>query len=381
MSTVLPNAADELLERQKANTQAKMSWRQSKKASSLMRAFGFGAGIYASTDGPPREIESFTCNAPISLPDILAYLPPGSHILGSKELPQYIPQAIRECQAATAARLGVPRDDICWFLQFPQRIATGVPLSHSASVASIECRVALMIFGEALALEAALLLEQHAALVEECPVAPSSTDNSSPEKSRDEDEVDPEYIQELPPPDPEVCNRPSVRVGVNETCTLIEAAEGIMLPILRGYRDKVPRRAWRSVCHKGLRKAWNAFTAMEQEAEEEDEEESSSMSASSTANHAHPKPTGQMQDGGKSGVSAFDSSGFTMSGSEIPPPYDPYDEEWSLWGEFDIIRNTSLVLGGLVWNELQADSEDVVRHAGSDNAFRTLPCRFDRGRM
>lgn len=240
---------------------------RSRRPSTLIPIFGGNAGIYARVDHPVRDICSYDQCCAISLSDVYAHVPAGRGVLGSKDVPQHIPQAIREHQAAVSTILSTPREDICWFVQMPHTVATGLALSHTASLASTPCQMALMVFGEALALEAGLLLEQHAGLVHE-----SAADTSTSRPLATGDDADDTAAAEpgrsscpppLPEPDPLVCNQQLVRCGVNQTCTITEAIDGVTLPIIQRYRRKLPSSAWRSVCTKAMHKAVSAHGAVQ----------------------------------------------------------------------------------------------------------------------
>ena len=43
-----------------------------------------------------------------------------------------------------------------------------------------------------------------------------------------------------------------VRCGVNERCSLKEAVDCTLKPMLRRYRRQLPRQRWRAVCGKAM---------------------------------------------------------------------------------------------------------------------------------
>ena len=333
----------------------------------MIPTFGFGAGIYAATHTPVRDIASYCCCSAIALPDITAHLPPGSDLLGSRDAPQCIPQAIREFQAAASVALGAPRDDICWFIQFPQRVSTGQPLSHSASIASPECQMSLMLFGEALALEAGLLLEQHKGLVRE---AAAEAPADVAQRSDGEAASPPQPT----PPSPAARAQRIIRCGVNETCTLAEAVGGVIAPIVRRYARTLRRCAWHSVCCKALRKAQASLAALQQAAVEQASAGASSAD-SRTGTHG-PGPQAEGAGGGAAVAAAgsceagapTDSSGVSCSdASNTAEGSATGDDGWA--DELQQMQDLLAVVAHCIWSEMQADAppgwvRSHVRRAG-----------------
>lgn len=355
--TTQPHFASPAIARQPSTEQPhpKARWPRAHRPASVIPAFGFGAGIYASTHTPVRDIASYCCCSAITLADITAHLPPGSDLLGSRDAPQCIPQAIREFQAAASVALGAPRDDICWFIQFPQRVSTGQPLSHSASIASPECQMSLMLFGEALALEAGLLLEQHKGLV--CEAAAEAPADVA-QRSDGEAASPPQPT----PPSPAARAQRIIRCGVNATCTLAEAVGGVIAPIVRRYARTLRRCVWRSVCCKALRKAQASLAALRQAADEQASAGASSADSRTEAGGPGPQVEGS---GGGAAVAAAASS------CEAGPPTDnsgvscsdaSNTAEGSSTGddgcadELQQMHDLLAVVAHCIWSEMQADA-------------------------
>eukprot|EP00892_Ulva_mutabilis_P001172 jgi/Ulvmu1/11055/UM007_0237.1 len=337
---------------------------KSRRPTTLVPLFGYNAGIYASVDMPVRDISSYSQSCAISLSDVCAQIPAGSDVLGSKDIPQYVPQAIREHQAAVSASIGVPREDICWFVQMPHTVPNGQPLSHSASIASTQCRISLMVFGEVLALEAGLLLEQHAALVKDSAAEVSANREDLP--PADEAEANTAAgtspgqlcLSEPVMPDATVCSQQLVRCGVNGTCTITEAVDGIIMPVVRRYRRKLPHAVWRGVCCKAMRKAESAYAAI-----------SAGMAAKAAAQVLSPRcgstesvqgaHTGSMREGcapieaAEPSRTNDSSEGSTPDTTRSAEGFGEAEEEVS---ECQAMCAISASIAHFLWEELRADA-------------------------
>lgn len=87
----------------------------------------------------PRPIAEFLSAATISYGDLRAAADPAARLVNFSQhaMSTLLPQAM----ASKAARLRPAQacTDVCWFVQTPYEVATGTPLSVSASLSSPEC--------------------------------------------------------------------------------------------------------------------------------------------------------------------------------------------------------------------------------------------------
>lgn len=322
-----------------------------RRPADVVPAFGFGAGIYSSIHEPERDIASYRCCAPITLNGVLEHVPACSDLLHSRDLPQHMPQAVREFQAATSASLSVPRDDICWFMQFPHLPCAGSQLSHSASLASDKCRLSLMAFGEALSLEAGFLLEMHRVLVVDAAAPAHHVAASYAVEASDEDELSAGGLSAEPArPSADAYSREAFRCGVNEACTLSDVIAGVFVSLIRRYRRGLRRRTWRAVCRKALRKALSSLASMQPVPQPHDPADaavrggSSSSASPSDGQAGAPAAESDCDPGG-----AVDSSD-TCCADSPDPVGGCFDDE-----RRDVCELLA-ALAHCIWSELQADA-------------------------
>jgi hypothetical protein len=94
-----------------------------------------------------KPLESYDAHAGISVVDILRHA--DSDGTGKSAYVCENMDAFRECvtdyRTRYAAQAGVGVDDVCWFVQLPFQVATGVPLSCSTTYVSIECIVSCFV--------------------------------------------------------------------------------------------------------------------------------------------------------------------------------------------------------------------------------------------
>lgn len=86
---------------------------------------------------PPPPISSFRGTAGISYADLRAAADPSTRLLDFSRHP--LAEVTDRVCVAKAARLGLARGDVCWFVQTRYYAAEGLPLSVSATMSSPEC--------------------------------------------------------------------------------------------------------------------------------------------------------------------------------------------------------------------------------------------------
>lgn len=266
-----------------------------------------------------------------------------------------MPQAVREFQAAASTSLSVPRDDICWFVQFPHLPCAGGPLSHSASIASDECCMSLTAIGEALALEAGFLLETHQALVDDAatPAHCAAAADAAAATSSEDEQLTGGLPPEPPRPSAEASSQKTFRCGVNETCTLSDVIEGVFASLIRGYRRKLRRHAWRAICCKALRKALSSLASVQTVPLPHDPADAAVRCCSGgSGSLGDGEAGGQAPDGGCHPGGALGNSATSCADSPDPVGSCFDDERRDVCGLL-------AALAHCLWSELQADARST----------------------
>eukprot|EP00892_Ulva_mutabilis_P000990 jgi/Ulvmu1/10892/UM007_0069.1 len=226
----------------------------------LIRSTFRNCSIFSNDLVPPRHFLDFPHVCPISYEDVAAHMP--TDVPCSQADPHGVMDALQSFLRATAARLGSPPSEICFFIQLPFEVPapagaapTMLPLSHSAGVTSAPCCLSMTVAFLTLSIEATFLVREHAELLEVSATkgaAGADAHTALEEERVPVDHFDEEPVALAPLPDAAAARNLVLRCGVGKTCALHDAVAALLPPLLRRYRRSLPHAVWRRVCMQAM---------------------------------------------------------------------------------------------------------------------------------
>jgi hypothetical protein len=104
-----------------------------------------------------RPIRAFRYHAPLSIDLIAAHASSHAAPASWTDVLAHFGYHTAAYQTAAAQRGGLQRRDVCWFVQLPWQVASGVPLSFSTQMGSDECCASATLAMTIVSLEAVML--------------------------------------------------------------------------------------------------------------------------------------------------------------------------------------------------------------------------------